>query len=233
MAVDVQDRIRKRFDELAADFPADVDANDFRVQVVLDLLGDVTGKSMLDAGCGKGRFSDVFAGRGAEVTSVDLSGKLLLEARPVRRKALLQASTTSLPFPAETFDCVISVEVIEHVPNLEHAITEMVRVLKTDGQIIIIDKNKLAVLRVVWKKYRELLGRWMYPRDFPFTERWFFPWEVRQMLAKQCRETEIRYLGENTQDSGGLLYTSAITASRVLQWCFPVTTFYLAWRGEK
>ncbi|HEU0164170.1 MAG TPA: methyltransferase domain-containing protein [Thermomicrobiales bacterium] len=48
---------------------------------MLDLLGDLTGKTVLDAGCGEGLLSRLFASRGATVTGVDLSPRLLEMAR--------------------------------------------------------------------------------------------------------------------------------------------------------
>lgn len=233
MAIDMENRIGKRFDDLASNFPTEVDVDDFRVKAMLDFFGEVKGKRILDAGCGKGRFARVMTGEGADVTGLDLSQNLLREAQTLQGSVFLQGSTTALPFPAETFDCVLSVEVIEHVPDAERAVAEMVRVLKKGGKITIVDKNRLAILRVMWKKYREVRNRWMYPRGFPFTERWFYPWEVRRMLARYCRTTGIRYLGENVEDSRRLSHRLAIGASCLLQRIFPILTYYLAWEGER
>jgi len=48
---------------------------------VLDLLGDVVGKDVLDAGCGQGYLSRMLAARGARVTGIDLSPRLIAKAR--------------------------------------------------------------------------------------------------------------------------------------------------------
>lgn len=230
----MENKIRKRFDELAYEFPDDIDvSDDFRAKAILEFFGDLKGKTILDAGCGKGRFSRMMAQKGAEVTGIDLSEGLLREAKKSGTGIYLQSSATALPFPDNTFDCVLSVEVIEHVPDVEKSIIEMVRVLKKGGRIIIIDKNKLAILRVVWKKYRELFNKWMYPRDFPFVERWFYPWEIKNMLAKYCQKTRTCYLGENDEKSDRLLYKLAVGASCFMQSCFPLLTYYLAWEGQK
>jgi len=48
---------------------------------LLEFLGDVAGRSVLDAGCGEGYLARVLAGRGARVTGIDLSPRLIEMAR--------------------------------------------------------------------------------------------------------------------------------------------------------
>src|ERR687886_2839360 len=48
---------------------------------MLDLLGDLTGREVLDAGCGEGFLARVLAARGARVTGLDLSPRLIALAR--------------------------------------------------------------------------------------------------------------------------------------------------------
>src|SRR5919199_49831 len=48
---------------------------------MLDLLGDLTGRQVLDAGCGEGFLARVLAARGARVTGIDLSPRLVQMAR--------------------------------------------------------------------------------------------------------------------------------------------------------
>ena len=48
---------------------------------MLDALGDVRGRRVLDIGCGEGRFSRLLTGLGAEVTGIDLTESLIERAR--------------------------------------------------------------------------------------------------------------------------------------------------------
>lgn len=48
---------------------------------LLDLLGDITGHTVLDAGCGEGYLTRALAARGAQVTGIDLSPRLIALAR--------------------------------------------------------------------------------------------------------------------------------------------------------
>jgi SAM-dependent methyltransferase len=55
---------------------------------------------------------------------------------------IVQAAGEALPYPAESFDLALSHEVIEHVANDRRAITEMVRVLKPGGRLVLFAPNR-------------------------------------------------------------------------------------------
>ncbi len=82
-------------------------------------------KSLLDAGARDGYYSGLLTDYFESVTTLDINfppqpGKL----------AWVQADLTKLPFPDRSFDVVFCTEVLEHVPALEQACTEIVRVAK-------------------------------------------------------------------------------------------------------
>lgn len=219
----VETKIKERFDELSDIFPESVEVSDSRIQAISRFFGDVNGKRILDAGCGKGRFSKVFLEMGAYVIGLDLSEKLLNETKEINNGSFLLGSVTNLPFNDKTFDLVFSIEVMEHVPDTDKTIREMVRVLKKNGRIVIIDKNKLSLSKylvpnLLIKKYMEMRDKWMYPHNFPFTEKWFFSWEVDKTMKKYCRKTYIKYLQE---DNGGLFKF------------LPFLNWFIAWEGIK
>jgi len=83
-------------------------------RVVLDLLGGVAGRRVLDAGCGDGRLGAALACAGARVVGVDLDSGMLRMARARRtggmtRLDLLQADIERLPLAAEAVDLVVAV----------------------------------------------------------------------------------------------------------------------------
>lgn len=106
---------------------------------LLDALGDVRGRAVLDYGCGSGGGSRALAQRGARVTAFDLSHRRLAEARarnvagnsPEARYLLSAAET--LPFPDGAFDAVYGKQILHHL-QLEPAIPEIRRVLKPGGR---------------------------------------------------------------------------------------------------
>lgn len=104
---------------------------------------DLAGKHVLDAGCGTGRGTAIFAKHGAEVTSVDIGFNLLSYVSRRYQTSPVQVSVLELPFAINTFDVVFSSEVIEHTPDPLAVINEMVRVLRPGGHLVLSTPNWL------------------------------------------------------------------------------------------
>lgn len=107
------------------------------VQFVSDT--DIRGKSILDIGCGFGWCEVSFLKRGAgHITGIEISEADLLTIRKNvtdERVTTTVASAIKLPFPDESFDTVVSWEVIEHIPRgtEREMFAEVARVLKKGG----------------------------------------------------------------------------------------------------
>ncbi len=178
---ELQRRIRRSFDEAAADeehFPSEIDPRILHVRLILDALGDLDGKRVLDAGCGKGRFAKILKERhpGAEVWGLDLSEAMLARVPPgIRRCA---GTLTALPFASGAFDGAYAVESLEHAVEIETAVGELCRVVKPGGVIVVIDKNV------------EQWGRLKTPE----WERWFDQKELEALLRRHCREVASRWI---------------------------------------
>lgn len=92
------------------------------------------GLRLLDAGCGTGHHMAELAGRGYEVAGVDASKEMLEFARENNPGAeIYEADVDEIPFPDESFDIILSVEVLRHLPRSVKAISEMARLLKPGG----------------------------------------------------------------------------------------------------
>jgi SAM-dependent methyltransferase len=101
---------------------------------------DVSGKRVLDVGCGMGRFSDVILRWGGEVYAMDLSfGVDAAYANLGDRPGFhaVQASVFDLPFRTETFDIIFSLGVLDHTPDCERAFKNLPPLLRPGGQIAI------------------------------------------------------------------------------------------------
>ncbi len=87
----------------------------------------------LDVGCGSGRFiADLSSGFGVDIRPEKL--RYMRGFSPL----LAAADGLSLPFPDASFECVVSSEVIEHIPNENgRFIDELTRVLKPGGVLVI------------------------------------------------------------------------------------------------
>ncbi len=190
--------VAARFDESEGRFKAEVASDDVRVRAVIESLGPLEGRRVLDLGCGKGRFAGHLKDAGAEVFGLDLSAAMLAGAIGLPR---VRASARRLPFADGTFDAVVAVEVLEHVGAVDAVLVEARRVLKPGGRLAIVDKNAGALdakrpwlpsLVVKWIDERR--GLWMYPVGGPVRERWFWPWSLRRRLLRDFEGVRVAHL---------------------------------------
>jgi SAM-dependent methyltransferase len=103
-------------------------------------LGVVRGKTVLEAGCGAGRFTEVLLSAGAHVFAADLS--VAVEANYANcggsaEYFVCQADIRRLPVVPARFDIVICLGVVQHTPEPEETIAALARYLKPGGLLAI------------------------------------------------------------------------------------------------
>ncbi|MFF7334972.1 methyltransferase domain-containing protein [Streptomyces sp. NPDC008150] len=106
---------------------------------MLALAGDVSGRRVLDAGCGSGPLFGALRERGAVVSGFDASaGMLELARRRLGDSADLQVADLGgpLPYLDDTFDDVVASLVLHYLEDWEPALAELRRVLKPGGRLI-------------------------------------------------------------------------------------------------
>lgn len=99
----------------------------------LDLPADAR---ILDAGCGSGRNMVELARAGA-VTGVELSDASVELARARNSGEVLEGSVMDMPIDDDTFDLVVSLDVIEHLDDDVGALRELRRVTKPGGALLV------------------------------------------------------------------------------------------------
>jgi ubiquinone/menaquinone biosynthesis C-methylase UbiE len=93
-------------------------------------------------GCGVGMYASQIRRRYTlSVEAFDIESPRVQEARADTPHALV-AAAEHLPYPSNTFDTILSHEVLEHVNDDRQAAHEMVRVLKPGGRIVIFAPNR-------------------------------------------------------------------------------------------
>lgn len=118
--------------------------------VQFDRLGLRPGERVLDVGTGFGRHAFEVARRGAQVVALDFAEAEVVTTRNTiaamvvageipedRFAGALRGDATRLPFPDDSFDAVITSEVLEHIQNDVTALAEMVRVLRPGGRLAV------------------------------------------------------------------------------------------------
>ena len=116
---------------------------DFRViyQPAIDeLLGDVRGKKILDAGCGEGYYCRELVLKKASVTGIDGSKEMITLARSKKMEVEVDYRvidlTRKLNFPDGEFDIVLANMVLMDISRIDIAIAEFARILKENGVLV-------------------------------------------------------------------------------------------------
>lgn len=107
---------------------------------MLDLAGDVTGRRILDAGCGSGPLFGALRDRGAIMTGIDASAGMLMQARHrLGADADLRIADLAGPllFSDGAFDDVIASLVLHYLQDWGPTLAELRRVLTPGGRLII------------------------------------------------------------------------------------------------
>lgn len=114
----------------------------------LQVVGDVSGLTVLDAGCGEGYLSRILAERGASVTGMDISTPLIEIARTkaFADQITYQVADLSQPLPAYQgqFDLITSFFVLNDVPDHRGFLTTLGSVLKPGGRLVLFMNSPYA-----------------------------------------------------------------------------------------
>jgi len=122
--------------------------NDFLQRTALKSIANpCKGATVLDVGCGVGRWSSRLSKSGAWVIGIDMSRNMVTEARRRLRASkhdaeLLVSTAANLPFGDSVFDQVLSVTVLQHIVDegeVRSSIAELTRVTKTGGKVVLLE----------------------------------------------------------------------------------------------
>ena len=138
---------------------------------------ELKGKKLLDAGCGTGWFSRRAVELGAVVTSLDVGENLLNEVKKKCETTRVVGDVTALKFKDNSFDIIVSSDVIEHTPDPKLAIKEMARVLKKGGVLA------LTVPNNCWH-FAVSIGNALKLRPYQGYENWVGWGQLKKELEK-------------------------------------------------
>ncbi|MFC6015658.1 class I SAM-dependent methyltransferase [Plantactinospora solaniradicis] len=161
--------------------------------VLLRMLGDLTRRRVLDAGCGNGYLSRILAGQGATVVGVEPGQSLFdfaveQEAIAPRRIQYVQADLCALPNLGAPFDAVVASMVLPAIPDWTGAMRACVHVLKPGG---------LFVFTVNHPCYEQLWPTWREHGEYR-THRYLTEYEIPGPTGVDFHRTLSTYLNQLT-----------------------------------
>lgn len=182
-AVPADPPLANDYDSFAEAYTAESDASIMNAYyerpAIMALAGDVTGRRILDAGCGSGPLFAALRDRGAVVTGIDRSaGMLAVARRRLGADADLRVADLAgpLPFPDDTFDDVVASLVLHYLEDWGPVLAELRRVLTVGGRLIVAVDHPFAIHGI-----QRLAGR---RTDYFATYNWTEDWAMGGRAAR-------------------------------------------------
>lgn len=155
---------------------------------------DFLGKSVLDIGCGAGRFAEVALSLGARVVALDYSTAVDACRQNLGPHPLLdvvQGDIYRLPFRPGNFDLVYCLGVLQHTPDVRKAFMSLPRQVRLGGRLTV-DVYPKLILNYFWPKYwlRPITKRMSHDRLFHLV-----CWMVKYLLPVSLRLGRIPLVG--------------------------------------
>jgi ubiquinone/menaquinone biosynthesis C-methylase UbiE len=198
---DAKAKVEALFDSLAPEYVRERERQfSFLSQkrIVMELLRGQRGR-LLEVGCGPGAMLPDLLAMGFEVHGIDVSAEMIRSAEQriaahalASRCRLRIGDVERLRYSDASFDAVLSMGVLEYLPNHATALHEIARVLKPGGQLVLTVPNQASayhMARVGYLTCRRLLGA---PRASDIA-RPRLPWALDRALARAgLRKVESR-----------------------------------------
>jgi len=123
-----------------------VEEQEIKYKTALERLNVARNSNVLDVGCGTGLLFSHFAAEAQTVVGVDISGKLLLQAKERARNFqhihLVQADSDHLPFKDNHFSMVFAFTVLQNLPDPLETLKEVKRIAESDAPIVVTGLKK-------------------------------------------------------------------------------------------
>jgi SAM-dependent methyltransferase len=150
-----------------------------RLQAATGWLDRLVGETILEAGSGAGRFTEVLVQTGATVLSFDYSTAVDANAHNngcASNLILFQGDIFSIPCPPKSIDKVLCLGVLQHTPDPARAFRSLASRVKAGGQLVIDVYAKSLASRLHWRfLLRRFTKRMKRERLYALVERWTPP----------------------------------------------------------
>jgi ubiquinone/menaquinone biosynthesis C-methylase UbiE len=195
----------------------------------LALLGNISGKKVIDLGCGCGQNAIALAKMGARVTAVDLSPEQIRQGKDLAAEEGVSvefkpADITDLSFlPDLNFDLAVSACAIAFVENIESVFKEAFRLLKQGGVFVLSDMNPLQYIM------DEIDGGVEFNNEYPFDPilmKW--SWEFRNIDRAPRFQHYVRSISQYINS----LVAAGFSVSKILEPKSTIDTPHISFSEE-
>ena len=160
----MESAVRRYFDAAVPEYVREREAQlSYRTQkaLVLGMLGGIQGR-ILDLGCGPALMEPAFLARGLEAWGIDVSPEMIAAGRarvPDPKCHLATGDACALQFASGFFDAVVSMGLLEYVPDYRPVLREVRRVLRPGGIAIFTVPSRVSPYHLAGRAWRGLRGR--------------------------------------------------------------------------
>ncbi len=128
----------EKYDIIGVNYNTTRKADPYLFDRLLSLLNPTTTEKYLDIGCGTGNYTHVFAKQGYQFIGVDPSDQMLENAKKQNSSITWKiGKAEKIPILTESVDGIIASLTLHHWTNLDQGFSELNRVLKPEGKIVI------------------------------------------------------------------------------------------------
>lgn len=176
----------------------------------LELVGDVTGRTVLDIACGEGSVTRELARLGAQTTAIDLSPamiELAVEEEAREKLGINYTVGNSARMDAiepGSFDVVVSFMAVMDIASVESTFGEVARVMKPDGRFI---------FNMLHPCFQSPVAQWVYKEDAPHTDENRLHFTVDRYFDRGSIEENITVTGISPEP----LYLTRIRFHRTIE----------------
>ena len=150
MIIDTKNKTKQHFDETASDYNNSSDGKfvEPMYDVIVQEIGKLESGKILDVGCGNGNLFTYLPDGKYELTGIDFSANMIMEAeKNCMHATFLLGDAEKLPFDESTFDIIVCNASFHHYIHPDTVLNEMHRVLKDGGKLLIGDPYVPTLVR--------------------------------------------------------------------------------------
>ena len=184
-------------------------------QIIVSKMLRLPARRLIDIGCGYGRLAQCYGDKCDEVVMLDSAWSQLQQARETTegKFTYIASNATRLPFRPGSFDRVVMVRVFHHIEDSQASLSELQRILCTQGRLLFSYSNKRNIERIV---------KWMLGRSpfNPFDQTVGSIWEMFVMHHPAYIRQSLSELGfsDLSEQGSGIMDKIAGRVGKLWKW---------------